>query len=147
MKKKYFLGKYKDGECYITWELKDGKFSMCAERWLPSKRDISEGGQCVDRIASYFPNDLKAQRMVAVWKEWHLNALTAGSPAQTAWIASNPLDTTYPKSHYTVYRDALTDAGLNPDPNYLHNGKPYAYGSSWLMRDLPDEVIAEIESW
>lgn len=81
---KYYLGTHERGECYITWSIKDGKFSMCAERWLPSKRDIEEGGQCVDRIASYFPNDAKAQRMVAVWNRWHLNDMRAACEHQRA---------------------------------------------------------------
>jgi hypothetical protein len=37
--------------------------------------------------------------------------------------------------------------GLQPDPNYLYNNKPYAYGSRWLKRVLPQNIIDEIESW
>ena len=80
------------------------------------------------------------------WDKWHLNVMQAGSPAQTAWIEANPLDYKYPKSHYDVYSDALTAAGLNPDPGFVHNGKPYKYGSAWLAVNVPDDVIEFLQS-
>jgi len=88
---KYFLGRVdyngngqKNCKAYITWELKDGKFSMCAEIWNHIKSDIYQGGQCVDTVAAYFPHNKKAQRMVEVWKRWHLNDLQAGCEHQRA---------------------------------------------------------------
>lgn len=42
---------------------------------------------------------------------------------------------------YTVACDYLAGIGLNPDPNYLHEGKPYKYGSAWLRREVPQEAI------
>lgn len=130
-------------QAVITWELKDGQFSMQAEIWNPRHTDIYEGGQCVDRVASYFPQDKKAARMVEVWKRWHLNDMRAGSPAQEQWLKEHPIDPAeyaYPKSHYEVASAKLAAAGLNPD-----NG--YKYGSAWLREELPADVIAEIESW
>lgn len=154
---RYVLGKVdytnsgkRNCEAAITWSLEGGRFSMCAEIWQANKRDIYTGGQCVDSVAAYFPNDKKAQRMVAIWREWHLNDMTAGSPAQESWLKANPLDPksyAYPKSHYEVASAALRAAGLNPDPGYQHNGKPYSYGSAWLSRELPADVVSEIESW
>lgn len=119
----------------ITWRLEDGRFSMCAEIWNPRETDVYAGGQCVDTVAAYFPNDTKAQRMVAIWERWHLNDMRAGTPAQEA----------YPNQYgrggsYDANLTALTDAGYNPD-----NG--YVYGSKWLREDLPADVVAEIESW
>jgi len=154
---KYVLGKvdyYGKGrancEAEITWKLENGNFSMCAGIWQPNKRDYEICGQCVDTVASFFPNDAKAQRMKEIWGRWHLNDMRAGSPAQMAWLEANPLDPkdyNYPKSHYTAAVDALKAAGLHPDNNYIHNGKPYAYGTAWLKETLPPDVIAEIESW
>jgi hypothetical protein len=146
---RYVLGKvdyYGNGrancEAAITWSLENGRFSMCAEIWMPSKRDIECGGQCVDTVAAYFPEDAKAQRMLAIWREWHLNDMTAGSPAQNAHLKT--------LGAYQSYDWALMHlaaVGLNPDPNYRHNGKPYHYGSAWLKRELPADVVAEINSW
>jgi hypothetical protein len=131
----------------ITWTLENGRFSMSAGIWNTSKTDYITCGQCVDTVAAFFPHNARVQRMLAVWREWHLNEMIAGSPAQMAWLNANPITALYPKSHYAKASEALTSAGLNPDPNYLHNGKPYAYGSAWLKTTLPADIITEIESW
>lgn len=137
----------KNCEAAITWSLEGGRFSMSAEIWNPRKTDCYTCGQCVDSVAACFPHDAKAQRMLAIWKEWHLNDMAAGSPAQRQWLKDNPINAVYPQSHYEMASEALAAAGLNPDPGYLHNGKPYKYGTAWLKRELPADVIAEIESW
>jgi hypothetical protein len=144
---RYILGKTdaytpgrKNCEAAITWSLTDGKFSMCAEVWLPSKDDIIQGGQCVDSVAALFPDDTKAKRMVAIWERWHLNDMKAGTLAQEAYLRANPVNAIYPESHYTKACEMLAAAGLNPD-----NG--YKYGSQWLKEELPPEVVSEIESW
>lgn len=134
----------------ITWSLENGRFSMCAEIWNPRETDIYCGGQCVDQVAAYFPRDAKAQRMLAIWRAWHLNDMIAGSPAQTAHLETLG-EWAYGRegfdSHYDWAHNKLVEASLQPDPNYLHNGKPYSYGSAWLKRELPADVIAEIQSW
>jgi hypothetical protein len=130
-----FRGKgRKDCLAVITWELKDGRFSMCAEIWNPRKSDIYMGGQCVDEVAAYFPNDAKAQRMVAIWREWHLNDMQAGTPAQMAFLK------TAGTHGYVEACDALDEVGL-----LIHNG--HKYGSAWLKVELPAHVVAEIQSW
>lgn len=131
----------------ITWELENGRFSMCAHVWNLRKTDHYCGGQCVDRVAAYFPHNKKAERMVQIWKRWHLNDMRAGSPAQEEFLRANPVTFTYPESHYEKAGAALAAAGINPDPNYLRDGKPYIYGHAWITEELPAEIVAEIESW
>lgn len=141
---RYFLGKHEGGECWLTWTLKDGRFSMCGEYWMPSKRDCISCGQNVDEVAGYFPNDAKAQRMLAIWERWHLNDLKEGSKAQEDYLRAHPLDPksyAYPKNHYTVASEYLAAAGLNPDAD------GYKYGHAWKTEELPADVLAEIESW
>lgn len=134
-----------DVEIDVRW---DGKsFAASAAIWLPSRRDIICGGQNLEEACGYFPDNQLAQRILAVWREWHLNDLTAGSPAQEAWLKANPIEAKYPESHYDKASKALAEAGLNPDPNYQHDGKPYKYGHAWLTREIPADVAAEIESW
>lgn len=77
-------------ECAITWALENGKFSMSAEVWNPLRSDTVAGGQCVDAVAALFPNDAKAQRMLSIWRRWHLNHMQAGSPAQMDYLQTNP---------------------------------------------------------
>lgn len=149
MQRKFTVGKvdYNDSgrkNCTVTLEyaLKDGGFTMSGNIWNPRMTDIYSGGQCVDEIASYFPENETVQRMAAVWKRWHLNDMQAGSPAQRAFLETHP-----DLRGYDAVTTALTEAGLNPDANYLHNGKPYEYGTAWLKEDLPSEVIEEIQNW
>lgn len=158
MRHKYILGKCdynKSGrrncKADFEWKLSDeGEFTMRAHIWNPRETDIYCGGQCIEEVLAYFPNDKLAQRMAAVWREWHLNNMTAGSPAQEAWVKAHKADyhpASPGDSHYDWACRSLNAAGLNPDPGYVHNGQPYRYGHAWLKRELPAEVRAEIESW
>src|ERR1044072_8435351 len=130
----------------FTYRLEDGRFSMQARIWKPRKNDIFCGGQVIEEVLSYFPHDAKAARMAAVWREWHCNDMRAGSPAQRAWLKASEASRG-DREHYNWATTALAEAGLNPDPNHLHHGKPYRYGHAWLREELPSEIIAEIESW
>lgn len=71
-------------KCRVTWTLKDGRFSMCAEIWQQNMKDILAGGQCVDTVAALFPHDAKLQRMKEIWERWHLNDMRAGCSHQRA---------------------------------------------------------------
>jgi hypothetical protein len=132
-------------ELEISW---DGKrFSATAGIWNPRRSDYYTCGQCVEEVAGYFPENQLAQRILAIWRDWHLNDMRSGSPAQEAWLKANPVAAVYPESHYQKASDALKTAGLNPDPGYLHNGKPYEYGHAWLTEELPAEIASEIQGW
>ena len=82
----------------------------------------------------------KIAQLDAVWRDWHLNDVRAGSPAQRAHVAA------LGNVPYKVARDSLKVAGLSPDPSYIHNGKPYTYGSAWLSEPVPADVLAFLES-
>lgn len=81
------------------------------------------------------------REFLTLWRRWHLNEMTAGSPAQEAWLRDNPVRWEYPESHYTAACTALAGADINPDPDYLHDGKPYHYGTAWLKESLPVDVV------
>ena len=81
----------KDCLATVEYELTDaGSFTMSAAIWNHLETDIYCGGQCVDEVASYFPDDKKLKRMVEVWQRWHLDGLRPGTPEQgiygTAWL-------------------------------------------------------------
>lgn len=119
----------------------DGELHMIGNVWQASRRDIETGGQCEDTIAELFPNDPKVQRMVAVWRKWHLNHMKAGTPAQEAYLEAHKNEFPgYPTSHYDWATELLNAAGLNPD-----NG--YKYGTAWLKVELPADIVAEVMSW
>lgn len=86
-------------------------------------------------------NAATLDRLLDVWGRWHLNDMRAGSPRQMAFLDANPVKATYPESHYEKALAALQAAGLSPDPEFLRNGKPYAYGSGWLTVPVPDTVL------
>lgn len=88
-------------------------------------------------IDAYAPgwDAARVERFRDIWKAWHLNDMRAGSPAQRAYLEANPA------TGYDATRDALIDAGLSPDHTYLHEGKPYAYGTAWLRDEVPADVL------
>ena len=142
------IGEQKDvGQTFCKITYCDGKLSITGVEG--PKRDGNFAGSCgqIDmhdwNFLEYAPgfDATTVAKFREVWKKWHLNDMQAGSPRQTAWINANPLPWVYPESHYTVYRDALREAGLSPDAEYLHNGKPYSYGSAWLKVEVPAEVL------
>jgi hypothetical protein len=136
--------------CPVDFEVSwDGKrFSATATIWRgANRREALVCGQCLEEAAAHLPENQLAQRILAVWRDWHLNDMRAGSPAQQAWLKANPVEAVYPESHYEKACKALAEVGLNPDPGHLHNGKPYAYGSAWLTEEIPAETVSEIESW
>ena len=84
------------------------------------------------------------RKFFAVWERWHLNNLTAGSPAQEEFLRTHAAEwKTYKAnagsipSHYTWACEVLAAAGLHPDPG--HNG--YRYGSAWLREEVPEDVL------
>ena len=168
----YFIGKCdyahsgkEDHAAYIAWSLKDGRFSMSADIRNPYGTDIVMGGQCVDTVAAFFPNDKKARRMVEIWRRWHMNDMRAGCEHQRAegWD-KRPIDPNRPPSTYITLKrgecgllrdysgwNMLAWATLQDHPNGLLS-EPcakcgYKYGTSWLCEELPADVVAEIESW
>lgn len=78
----------------------------------------------------------------AMSKRWHTNLMRAGSPRQEAWLRENPVEWTYPESHYTKALVALTEAGLNPDTEYLaaSNRQPCdTCGDRWRAHVDPND--------
>lgn len=131
----------------VEVKLEDGRLSICGGIWNSRHTDYLSCGQNLETILSLIPSDKRLQSIVRVWRRWHLNDMKAGSPRQERWLREHPIGAVYPKSHYEEACKALAAVGLNPDTEYLHEGKPYSYGSAWLKETLPAEVIAEVENW
>ena len=81
------------------------------------------------------------KELEAIWKEWHLIDLHGGTPRLESIIKE--WSKNFDEGHYTFEGacEALKEAGLYEDKEFIHNGKPYKYGSAWLKRDLPAEVV------
>lgn len=115
---------------------------------LPSGNCLGSCGQIVDGLEVAIVNrspgwsPRMVARFVAYWRRWHFNGMRAGSPRQSDYLRKHPISVVFPESRYEKERQALTDAGLNPDTEYNRDGEPYAYGSAWLHEDVPDSVLA-----
>ena len=148
------IGKYENTphSLFCKIELTGGKLSINGVEGPKRNGDCHGGcGQIVMHewdITEYAPGwDADAVAMFrATWKRWHLNDMVAGSPAQMAYLRANPIAAVYPESHFTKSCEALQAAGLQPDEGYQRNGKDYSYGSAWLREELPDSVVAYLES-
>lgn len=140
------IGRGRYGDFFSKISCRDGRLSITGVEG-PMRNGDCEGscGQCTDFVVTNFAegwNTELMERFRAVWLRWHLNDLTAGSPAQEAHLRAKGYDRARDGSgHYDWACRTLKDAGLQPDPNYLHNGKPYSYGSAWLREDVPADVL------
>lgn len=105
-------------------------------------RDKESGGGWENII--YAPRWSKelVDTFLNVWDRWHLNDMCAGSPRQAEFLREHAeeWDRKVFTSHYDWAKHVLEAAGLHPDEEYLHDGKPYEYGSTWLYEALPEDV-------
>lgn len=109
---------------------------------------IETGGQCIDSAIEYLAeNGLCCQtleKIEPIWKKWHLNDCHAGTERQDACIDE------YRKAHpgerleYEKAREILQENGILEDDQYLVDGKPYEYGTKWLFREIPQEVLKRL---
>ena len=81
--------------CLVTIDikLKDGNFTASGNIWNERKTDIYSGGQNLDTIKEYLPNNTQVQEIVKVWEKWHLNDMKPNCKHQIGknWNASKEL--------------------------------------------------------
>lgn len=137
-KKTVFLGTTAEGR--LTIEIKwDGKnLSITGQEGRDHAGQIIMSPWHFTTYAEGYSAET-VQKLRDIWDAWHLNDMQAGSPAQTAYLKAHPI--TDRANYYTAAVAALTAAGLNPAPDYIHNGKPYQYGSAWLCVEVPADVV------
>lgn len=93
----------------------------------------------IDAYAPGWSRDLM-MKFKKVWKQYHLNDMQAGTPAQTEVLTRRKDEYTgYPLSYYDWALGVLAEEGLDID-----NG--YKYGSKWLRIDVPTEVQEFLQS-
>lgn len=113
-------------------ETQEGKvFTASGFIWNERKTDYTSCGQMLEELALKFPANQKVQRITAIWRDWHLNDMKPGTEVQEALVKGLP---------YEKACEVLEEADLLYDNGYM-------YGSSWLFREIPKEILAEIESW
>ena len=119
-------------------------FSCCGSVWNRKHTDLVAGGQCLDDMFKH--KEMKPwSEIYDLWLKFHPNDLTAGSPLQEeavrAWKAEGN------RYDYDEACKMLESKGLLTDESYLHDGKPYRYGTAWLTREIPETEVEKIKSW
>lgn len=107
----------------------DGRFSISGECGGSS-------GQCLDGIT---PRPGAQTELIAVWREWHLNDMKAGTPEQ-----ERALDEWRAASGGEGYEKAVEYLKSRGLYEVMHDGAPYKYGSAWLTRELPKDFGARL---
>ena len=100
-------------------------------------------GQCLDYIHQnaeryIVPEEMKQlySRIYNIWNEYHLNDLQSGTKRQTEMLTKE----LHRADHYTEACKYLESVELLED-------RGYKYGSGWLCKEIPSEIIAEIMTW
>jgi|TARA_R100000482_G_scaffold108938_1_gene51172 hypothetical protein len=133
--------------CLIEVELNfDGvRFSASGTIWNHLKTDSYSGGQNLDTIKKFLPNNKLFNKIYDIWKKYHLNDMTAGSPKQEEYLKSIISEDSLDYS-YDLKCEKLKEVNLLHDKSYLYDGKPYQYGTAWLTTEIPTEVKQEINN-
>jgi hypothetical protein len=101
-------------------------------------------GQGIDYVESFAPeqgspaNRALLLELCTIWREWHLNDMQAGTELQRNALETMPAFE-YPQTHYDTALAHLETLGLRID-------RGYKYGSAWLTRRAPNEVVARLEA-
>lgn len=62
------------------------ELSICGAIWNPRHTDHYSGGQNLEEIAKLYPANVRVQRIIEIWRRWHLNTMRAGCEHQrTNW--------------------------------------------------------------
>ena len=128
------------------------ELSICGYIWNSRGTDCVAGGQCLDEIAKYrrqLSNLGLFNKLYGYWKAYHLNGMHAVTPEQEAAIEGWKKEGW--KYCYTEACEKLREAGLYTVPytgkssGRLYNNEPYTYGHAWLVQELPEDVLHDIE--
>ena len=156
-----FSGKTKTNSVILTLEIKEnkakeGKFntdlepvgdyksvSIVGEIWRANKADIACGGQCYDEILHLFSKNAKVQRIVELWKEWHLNDFRAGTKKQSEILNNSGINFgDYLAAGFDSYYKYQCEV-LRKN-NILYD-RAYEFGHNWLIEPLPENIEIELK--
>jgi hypothetical protein len=111
---------------------------MMGNIWNAINTDIISGGQNIAEIADIFATDKRVQNIWAIWNEYHLNDMNAGTPEQENVLKRHATEyVLQDKSHYEWAIDLLTKYDI-----YEHNG--YKYGTNWLYKEIPENILKQV---
>ena len=110
------------------------EFSACGS-------GLGYGGQCLDHFKEeaekYMIDESRRElfnRVFAIWNEYHLNCMIAGTKKQMECLEGCDSHDYTDRCKYLEEHDLLVDNG-------------YKYGTSWLGKQIPREIMDEVFSW
>ena len=121
------------------------ELSISANVWNHTHSDIYMGGQCLDELAPYFKGNKTFDFLYDMWDKYHLNGMNAGTIEQEDALkeaVKNGELTSYGANNYENTCNYLKSVGLY---EVEVDGKPYKYGSGWLVREIPEDDLERIE--
>lgn len=134
-----------EGKGYVLSIMGNLKVKKCEELGLPSSHytagQCQEMGEHLAKCGLYSPT---LDKIVSIWKKWHLNDMHAGSEAQEAFLENYRKDHPGFPNDYNEECKLLKKHRLYADKKALVNGKPYEYGRGWLFREIPKDVLVEL---
>lgn len=139
---------------YKDWDLNHlvsgHTLSMVGTVWRPRRADCIAGGQCQDSFKACMNmggftyakgmNKKKLGRLLDIWDEHHLNGMQAGTRQQMAILKEEEINSDERTGDwYSWARGVLKDRGLLED-------RGYTYGTAWLFKQVPKEILLEVIS-
>lgn len=104
-------------------------------------------GQCTDVDEILARNGLWCHHLdviVKIWKKWHMNDRCAGSEAQEKCLEKFMENCPEWKYNYDGACILLKQRGLYEDKGCIVDGKPYRYGTKWMFRRIPNQVLVDL---
>ena len=117
------------------------RFSASGNIWNRLQTDIISGGQNLDELYEYLKDDGLFLKIYSIWKQYHLNDMTPGTPKQMAFLSTikKPSNAEF----YSWECEQLEKVDLLYDSL---NGEPYKYGSLWLTNEIPGYIKEDINA-
>ena len=134
-----FYGKgRKINKVEVTIELtEDECFRASAMVWNSKHTDCKIGGQCLDEIAQYIKGNATFDKIYKYWDLYHLNDMHPGTEKQEEALEKAGI-TNWANDYYNVC-DYLKSIDLLYDDGYK-------FGTGWLKRSIPDDVVRDIRN-
>lgn len=126
-------------EIRINYGSKGPVLSICGDIWNSKHTDCLMCGQCLDEMNEFesLRSNPTFRKLYEWWKLYHLNDLHSGSRSQ-----EDALIAKFGKiPAYNEACDYLKSIDLYKDEN------DYEYGSAWLYREIPENVLLEMEEF
>ncbi len=126
-KRKIVFNDVENNKINLDIEIKDSKFSISGDCG-------SSSGQCYDSIE---PTETQKE-IIGLWKKYHLNDMNAGTIEQEKALEG--------KGNIDYDEQIKILKSKNLYEVKLENGKMYKYGTEWLTRELPTDIIEMVEN-